>query len=306
MKLLITILLLFSTLGFSQDFVFFSDSPNNTYYDPSFGFDQDGSTVILANTSKFPVDVNHKYSGVNSLRLFWKSASGGDWGLAVAEEGWIAHDVTTKDSLTFEIYSGNEIDSSALFSIYIEDIQNNKTPKQNLSLFIKKIEKNKWIKVSVPLSVFASNPGSTDLTKIKTIYFGQGFADNSLHLVYIDEIRMIANGDIDTTAPAIPTGLTASPSNTFIELSWNPNTETDIAGYRIYRSNGGDYEIIGYTSNSDTSYTDDLGIPPKTFSYKISAYDLTGNESALSNSVAASTISASDSSLLDMVQESNI
>ncbi len=302
MKLLLAFLLLIPFVGNASDFVFFSDSPNKSYYDPSFGFDQNGSTVILANSNKFPVDVNHKYSGVNALRLMWKSVSGGDWALAVAEEGWIAHDVTTKDSITFRIYSGNEIDSSALFSIYIEDIQNNKTPKQNLSKFINKIEKNKWMKVSIPLSVFVSNPGSVDLTKIKTIYFGQGFADNSLHIVYIDEIRMVANGDIDTTPPAVPTGLAASPSNTFIKLSWNPNTETDVSGYRIYRSNGNNYDIIGFTSNFDTSYSDDTGIPPQTFSYKISAYDLSGNESVLSDSVTITTISATDSSLLDMVQ----
>ena len=302
MKLLLAFLLFIPFIGYASDFVFFSDSPDNTYYDPSFGFDQNGSTVILANTNKFPVDVNHKYSGVNALRLMWKSVSGGDWGLAVAEEGWIAHDVTTKDSITFRIYSGNEIDSTALFSIYIEDIQNNKTPKQNLSQFINKIEKNKWMKVSIPLSVFESNPGSVDLTQIKTIYFGQGFADNSLHLVFIDEIRMVANGDIDITPPAVPTGLAASPSNTSIKLSWNPNTETDVSGYRIYRSNSGSYDIIGFTSNSDTSYSDNTGIPPKTFSYKISAYDLSGNESVLSDSVMATTISETDSALLDMVQ----
>ena len=302
MKLLLAFLLFIPCIGYASDFVFFSDSPDNTYYDPSFGFDQNGSTVILANTNKFPVDVNHKYSGVNALRLMWKSVSGGDWGLAVAEEGWIAHDVTTKDSITFRIYSGNEIDSTALFSIYIEDIQNNKTPKQNLSQFINKIEKNKWMKVSIPLSVFESNPGSVDLTQIKTIYFGQGFADNSLHLVFIDEIRMVANGDIDITPPAVPTGLAASPSNTSIKLSWNPNTETDVSGYRIYRSNSGSYDIIGFTSNSDTSYSDNTGIPPKTFSYKISAYDLSGNESVLSDSVMATTISETDSALLDMVQ----
>ena len=302
MKLLLAFLLFIPCIGYASDFVFFSDSPDNTYYDPSFGFDQNGSTVILANTNKFPVDVNHKYSGVNALRLMWKSVSGGDWGLAVAEEGWIAHDVTTKDSITFRIYSGNEIDSTALFSIYIEDIQNNKTPKQNLSQFINKIEKNKWMKVSIPLSVFESNPGSVDLTQIKTIYFGQGFADNSLHLVFIDEIRMVANGDIDITPPAVPTGLAASPSNTSIKLSWNPNTETDVSGYRIYRSNSGSYDIIGFTSNSDTSYSDNTGIPPKTFSYKISAYDLSGNESVLSDSVMATTISETDSVLLDMVQ----
>ena len=302
MKFLLIILTLLPFLGYTQDYVFFDDSPNNTYYDPSFGFNQNGSTVIMVNGTKFPVDVNYKYSGVNGLRLMWKSVSGGDWGIAVAEQGWIAHDVTKKDSITFEVYTGNEIDSSALISIYLEDTQNNKTPKQSLSNFITKIEKDKWEKISIPISVFIGDPGNTDLTKIKTIYFGQGFSDGSLHLIYLDEIRMISIGDIDTTAPAIPEGLSASGSHTSINLKWNPNIEKDLAGYRIYRSDGSGYEVIGFKQNSDTSYIDYTGIPPQTFSYKISAYDSSGNESGLSDAVTASTTTASDSVLLDMVQ----
>ncbi len=303
MKFFFILLFLFSAFGFSQDFVFFSDSPNNTYYDQSFGFYQDGSTVILANTSKFPVDINHKYSGVNALRLMWKSAPGGDWGLAVAADGWIAHDATTKDSITFEVYSGNQIDSSSMFSVFIEDTQNNKTPKQNLSNFINKIEKNKWIKVAIPLSVFTSNPGNTDLTKIKTIYFAQGFADNVLHLVYIDEIRMTSVNDTNSIPPSVPAGLNATVSNTSINLTWSPNSESDLAGYRIYRADSSNFEIIGFTDKSKNSYSDLTGIPPKTFSYKISAYDLYGNESALSGQITETTTTASDSLLLDMVQQ---
>ncbi len=295
-------LLVFAGFIFGQDYIFFSDSPNDTYYDPSFGFSQNGSTVVTVNGNKFPVDINHKYSGTNALRLMWKSVSGGDWGIAVAEEGWTAHDFTVKDSITFEVYTGTTVDSASLISIYLEDIQNVKTPKQSLANYINKIQKDKWIKVSVPLSIFIQNPGSADLTKIKTIYFGQNLSDGSLHLIYLDEIRVTAITGIDTTAPSVPTGLTASASNTIINLSWNPNTEADLAGYRIYKSTGIDYEIIGFKSRTDTSYTDDTGIPPKTLSYKISAYDSSGNESALSEEVTTSTTSASDSVLLDMVQ----
>ncbi len=303
MKILFTLLLLFPFIGLAQDYIFFSDSPNDTYYDPSFGYSQNGSSVVTSNGDKFPVDVNHKYSGTNALRLLWKSVSGGDWGMSVAEQGWVAHDITLKDSIIFEVYTGTTVDSAALFSIYLEDTQNNKTQKQSLANYINKIEKNKWTKISIPISIFVQNPESADLTKIKTIYFGQALSDGSLHLIYLDEIRIISIADIDTAAPGVPLGLSATPNETYINISWNPNPESDLAGYRIYRSNGGDFEIIGFTPSPDTSYNDDTGIPPKTFSYKISAYDSTGNESALSDAVTASTTSASDSTLLDMVEE---
>jgi hypothetical protein len=303
MKYLFTIFLFLPCLLLAQDYVFFSDSPNDTYYDPSFGFYNNPSVLVLASDSKFPVDTGNKYSGTNALRLRWKSSAGGDWGIAVAEQGWIPHDVTIKDSITFWTYSTSTIDSAALPVIYIEDIQNEKTPKQSLSKFINKIEEDKWIKISVPLSPFIQSPGNADLTKIKTIYFGQDQADNSLHTIYIDEIRMISDEDSDTIPPAAPVNLSAAGFHTYVHLTWTPNSEDDLAGYRIYRTDVSDYQIVGSAPKNATYYNDNTGIPPKTYSYKISAYDLSGNESALSLADTASTISAPDSILLDMVQE---
>ncbi|RPI70019.1 MAG: hypothetical protein EHM47_12880, partial [Ignavibacteriales bacterium] len=224
-RLLILQLLFFSMPVYlnAQEYVFFSDSPNNSYYDPSFGFYNNGSVVVLVNSDKIPVDVNNKYSGINSLRVRWKSVSGGDWGVAVAEEGWIPHDVTLKDSIIFWTFSPADVDSVELPSLYLEDTQNRKTPKQKLSDFISVIEKNIWIKVSVPLSPFIQSPGSADLTDIKTIYFGQDNPDGFLHTIYLDEIRMKSINDTDTVAPAVPEDLNAEGTTVTINLSWTPN-----------------------------------------------------------------------------------
>ncbi len=288
---------------FAQGYIFFSDSPNSSYYDPSYGFYNNPSIVVLTNSTKCPVDTSYKYSGSNSLRLRWKSIAGGEWGLAVAEDGWVAHDATIKDSITFRVYTSATIDSAALPSIYIEDLQNNKTPKQKLSHYINGIQKDIWTKVVVPLSIFKTNPGSTDLTQIKTIYFGQDNGDGNLHTIYLDDIRMIAVSDTDYTPPSVPKNLTASGYHSYIHLSWTASADSDLAGYYIYRSNGNGYSIILVASRDATYLNNNTGIPPKTFSYKISAFDLYGNESALSDSVTASTTSASDSVLLDIVQE---
>ncbi|HVO75246.1 MAG TPA: glucoamylase family protein [Ignavibacteriaceae bacterium] len=302
MKLVAVYFLFFSVSVLSQDYIFFTDSPNSIYYDPSFGFYNSPSVLALANETKFPVDTAIKYSGANSLRLRWKSVSGGDWGMAVAETGWVAHDVNLKDSITFYAYTSSSLDSSGLPSIFIEDISNNKSPKQKLSGFLKVLTKNSWIRVSIPLLPFKNNHGSADLTKIKTIYFGQDNADNILHTIYLDEIRMISAGDTDTTPPAIPLNLTATGYTINIFLKWTANTDSDLAGYRIYRSGGSSYEMIGSASKNSKTFSDFVGVPPKTFSYKISAFDLKGNESALSNEASATTISAPDSVLLDSVQ----
>ena len=302
----VKVLIIFSLFQFAllaQPYIFFNDSPNNTYYDPSFGFYNSPSIIVLANGDKFPVDIENKYSGTNALRLRWKSVSGGDWGIAVAEQGWISHDVTVKDSITFWTFSFAVIDSASLPVIYIEDTQNRKTPKQKLSNFINKIEEDHWMKISIPLSPFIQMPGNADLTQIKTIYFGQDNPDGSLHTIYLDEIRMIAISDIDTIPPSIPAGLSATGFHSQINLTWTPNTETDLAGYRIYRADSSDYQIIWTAPANATYYNNNTGIPPKTYSYKISGFDYSGNESDLSSAVTASTTSATDEVLLDTVQQ---
>src|SRR6185437_553532 len=40
----------------------------------------------------------------------------------------------------------------------------------------------------------------------------------------------------DTTPPATPTVLTATPGSTRITLDWADNTESDLAGYNVYSS----------------------------------------------------------------------
>src|ERR1700712_4352520 len=42
----------------------------------------------------------------------------------------------------------------------------------------------------------------------------------------------------DTRAPAVPTGLTGAPEGAGARLTWKASTETDLAGYVVYRASG--------------------------------------------------------------------
>jgi len=89
----------------------------------------------------------------------------------------------------------------------------------------------------------------------------------------------------DTTAPSIPSGLSASAtSSSEIGLSWTASTDNvGVTGYKIYRS--GTY----LATSTGTSYTDKGLSASTSYSYKVSAIDAAGNESSQSSSASATT-----------------
>jgi len=303
-KILIAIILM-TCFARAQNYIFFSDSPNNIYYDASWGFAQIWSAVERYNGDKFPVSTDHFYSGLNSLKLRWTSREGGDWGMAVAEWGWPGHDVTVKDSITFFVYSDSGINALSLPKLYIEDLNNIKTPKINLSDYTSNIAPQVWTKISIPLQVFINNPGSADLTKIKTIFYGQSISDSIEHILYIDEIRMVAISEIDTISPSTPLNISAKGYAKHIDIFWDENPETDLASYYIYRFEDNTYTRIGVASKDVRIFTDFINQEGVTATYKVTAVDSSSNESEMSSQVTASTQAFNDEEMLTMLQEAS-
>jgi len=97
---------------------------------------------------------------------------------------------------------------------------------------------------------------------------------------------------LDVFAPAIPTGLVAvataadvaSSTEAAIDLSWQPNTEADLAGYEVYRREeqtpwqriSGDQPVIG------PAFHDAHVLAGHTYKYGVSAVDKDGHESGRS------------------------
>lgn len=87
--------------------------------------------------------------------------------------------------------------------------------------------------------------------------------------------------------PLAPQNVNAMSSPAFIRLTWTPNTESDLAGYNIYRNNssGGPYNKINDSIVSGTEYYD---IPPDSndYYYCITAEIQAHTESRLSDEVS--------------------
>jgi hypothetical protein len=78
---------------------------------------------------------------------------------------------------------------------------------------------------------------------------------------------------IDAFPPQVPAGLHADRSNTGVSLVWEPDSDADIAGYRVYRSEGnGPWQKIADVSTVPT-YTDTAVEHGKTYHYAVSAID---------------------------------
>ncbi|MFC1481593.1 FG-GAP-like repeat-containing protein [Candidatus Neomarinimicrobiota bacterium] len=94
----------------------------------------------------------------------------------------------------------------------------------------------------------------------------------------------------DLTPPAAPSVLTAIPGDGQIDLHWNPNSEADLAKYRIYRGTSSPAStlldsVVG-SSPPDTTYTDTSLTNGQEYFYRITAVDSTGNASGYSNEVS--------------------
>lgn len=93
----------------------------------------------------------------------------------------------------------------------------------------------------------------------------------------------------DTFPPAVPQGLAAVADSAAgaIDLSWYPDTDTDLAGYRLYRRDLQGQEPAHSTASLgvETSYRDSGVEAGHTYAYSVSAVDQSGNESSRSPEV---------------------
>lgn len=91
----------------------------------------------------------------------------------------------------------------------------------------------------------------------------------------------------DIFPPAVPSGLQAVFSSEneklFVDLIWNPNTESDLAGYNIFRHEEGGSSIKINSELVKLPAFRDLNVSSgKKYYYSLSAVDVRGNESARS------------------------
>ncbi len=92
----------------------------------------------------------------------------------------------------------------------------------------------------------------------------------------------------DVVPPAAPQNLQGSTAPASIELTWDRNVESDLAGYRVYRALAdGAFEKLADLA-AIPSYSDRKAESGKTYRYQVTAFDQAGNESSRSSTVTVS------------------
>ncbi len=134
-------------------------------------------------------------------------------------------------------------------------------------------------------SVTTNSYSDTGLTASTTYSYEVSAVDTSSNEGLKSAAVSATTSAPDTTAPARVTGLTATATGeTTVDLSWNANTEADLASYNIYR----DGVLVG--SSTTTMFTDSGLTSLTTYSYEVSAVDTSNNEGQRSAVVSVTTL----------------
>ena len=267
------------------------------------------STLEQAN-GLFPVSTEHFVSPPNALRLHWKSAQGGDWRAAVLAPGrnWRKF-AMEGDTLAFWCYADTDITELNSPRVSLQDSAGFGSISLTLVRGSNRIPAGKWVRVKLAFGLKSTLYNDTsdpafNLRDAVSVSFVQGLDDGVEHTLFLDDLMIIDSASTDPKPLPAPAGLAVRAFERHCDLTWRPSEAADLFAYRIYRSGDGkDFTPVGTQRGDRTRYEDFTGEPGRASSYKISAVDLAGKESPLSDAAGATTRLMNDNELLDMVQE---
>jgi len=140
-----------------------------------------------------------------------------------------------------------------------------------------------------PVTYDSANPSVT-----WTVPSGDGtkniwslFADGLNHAATFGPHSVILDSTLPTQPGTLTRTISCAGTDRTVSLSWGVSTDTNLLGYRLYKStNGGSWTSITTTSTLTTSDTDKKTLD--SVSYRVVGYDKAGNESTPSNAISLS------------------
>ena len=155
------------------------------------------------------------------------------------------------------------------------------------------------MRVSSMSAIVGGEAGTVDATAVEGSAYE--YKVQRLRASFVDGQRLeerstsstVLSGTLeDRFPPKAPQELEAVPvvmnGKAAVDLSWEPNVESDLAGYRVYRSEDGAAAVrLTGTSLVQSAFHDGAVVLGKKYRYTVTAVDASGNESATSEAADA-------------------
>jgi|CZKI01.1.fsa_nt_gi hypothetical protein len=267
------------------------------------------SAFDLVN-GRIPLDSGHFVVPPTSLRLTWKSATGGDWQakLKTRSRYGLLNDFDG-DTITFWCLSPTGLAPDDAPRIRLEDADGAATFTINMLSGRGALQAGQWAQVRLPIANFRAIYRSTDdsrfdVRRLADAVFEQGLDDGKAHTLFIDDVQFGWESAAAKPPPAAPAGLAIKAGERHFDLKWALNPKDDVLRYKVYRSwDGITFDPIGIQQGDLDRYAAFVGKPGLKAFFKVSAVSPAGAESPESPAVSATTRELGDNDLLTMVQE---
>jgi Tol biopolymer transport system component len=221
---------------------------------------------------------------INHIEIHWGSRldsqgneilyAGEDYEIQV----WSGYAWITQTKVTGNSAKDNTFDYKPSYRTNKIRIYINQTTDSSSSKQVRIVEVGVIKDVLIPQASSSDNPGDgVHHYKVTAVDY-YGFESTPS-----DEARAEVG---DVTAPSAPQNLTATSSGSDIILTWSPNSETDLAGYNIYKNSVQGWIKINPSLIHTNAYND-TNLPSGTYNYRVTAWDAAGNESQPSNEATA-------------------
>jgi len=275
-----------------------------------------GHSFVEQSNSRLPVETKTFMTPPNALRLQWRSERDGGWEAEVRVMNFRYRPPEFSGAnLYFWCFAPQAIAGADLPSIVLstssEGLQVAQFPASftdplPMGKVVGDLPAGRWIQVRIPLSEFhTASIYQFRPEYLQNVVFHQGRADGVQHTLIVDEFRIGSDPDDPTGATgSTPQNVRAVGYERHVDVSWDAIHDPALGRYVIYRSlDSKNFEPIGIQIPGNDRYTDFLGKPGVTASYRVTASNRQYRESAPSGVVGASTRPFTDDELLTMLQE---
>ncbi|WP_321289405.1 glucoamylase family protein [uncultured Sunxiuqinia sp.] len=308
---LVASFILFFNDSRAQEAFFFTEGSDLTYYDQGIvdianlvesTFEHTHPPAAPEYNDKVPCSTT-AFKGQTSLKFNYFSSDNGSWKATIYRSGWTSANISSLDSISFYIFSENELPKAALPLIGLRTVDKNASGDVDSKLYSladynEVIPSGQWVQIKFPLSVITEDNENCemDFSSAKAIIFAQSEDNNTSRSILIDQIKAFKS----FAEIPVAVGFSGIGYDSHADLSWQHPVEN--LSYRIYASFDGGQT---FEERSETNADFFLDFVPETARNSSVTYRISTVLESQESDFAETTVTIrdfSDDELLDMIQ----